>query len=90
MGRDATIDTAIVSITNAKNLGPSGAGAKLVPCPTLTVEAGVEFIVLEYEVIVEEVTCWIVLFGGGICESIFFDPQLGHIFSVTISRALQF
>jgi hypothetical protein len=24
------------------------------------------------------------------CESIFFDPQLGHIFSVTISRALQF
>ena len=90
MGRDATIDTVIVSITNAKNRGPSGAGEKLVACPRLTVEAGVEFIVLEDEVIVEDVTCWIVLLGGGSCESIFFDPQLGHIFSVTISRALQF
>jgi len=79
-----------VSITNAKNRGPSGAGEKLLVCPTLKVELGVDFIAIEEEAAGEALTCWILLLGCGICESIFFDPQLGHIFNVTISRALQF
>jgi hypothetical protein len=55
-----------VSITNAKNRGPSGAGEKLLVCPTLKVELDVDFIAIEEEAAGEALTCWILLLGGGI------------------------
>jgi hypothetical protein len=47
MGRDATIDTAIVSITNAKNLGPSGAGENPIVCVKFEVAPLGELTVLD-------------------------------------------
>jgi hypothetical protein len=65
MGSDATIDTVIVSITNAKNLGPSGAGAKFKPCPEFTTLLVLEFILVEDAEGVGNIVCCTELLGSG-------------------------
>ena len=47
MGNDASIDTAMVSITNAKSLGPSGAGENPLVCAKFEVAPIGELTVLE-------------------------------------------
>jgi hypothetical protein len=65
IGRDAIIDTVTESIMKAKNLGPSGAGAKFRACPKFTALEVPEFNLVAVAVEVGFIVARTLLFESG-------------------------